>query len=63
MFLADINDKLTEELQKYKTNGTLKDWSTKVLGGGRIILDSPNRNIKVYGYSQVMDMLLIQVHS
>jgi len=49
---TDINDIVTEYLQKMKEKGELTEWSTKVLGGGRLIHDSPNKTIKVYGYSQ-----------
>lgn len=51
---ADINDKVTEQLQKLKSDGTLKDWRAKVLGGGRIAHDATSKTIKVYGYSQVI---------
>ncbi|KAF2894350.1 hypothetical protein ILUMI_11828 [Ignelater luminosus] len=51
-FHSDINDMVTKELQKMKEKGDLPEWSTKVLGGGRIIHDAPNKTIKVYGYSQ-----------
>ncbi|XP_064212106.1 14 kDa phosphohistidine phosphatase [Tribolium castaneum] len=49
---SDINDKVTEELQNLKSAKTIRDWRTKVLGGGRINHDSEAKNIKVYGYSQ-----------
>lgn len=49
---ADINDKVTEELQKLKSSKILSDWRSKVLGGGRINHDPETKSIKVYGYSQ-----------
>ncbi|GJQ72589.1 putative sex-regulated protein [Trypoxylus dichotomus] len=49
---SDINDKVTEHLQKLTLDGVLKDWQTKVLGGGRIAHDAAAKAIKVYGYSQ-----------
>ncbi|KAF5302690.1 hypothetical protein FQR65_LT08432 [Abscondita terminalis] len=49
---ADINDMVTEEFTKLQEKGELPKWNTKVLGGGRIIHDSSNKTIKVYGYSQ-----------
>lgn len=52
-FSADINDKVTEELQKLKTDGALTNWTAKVLGGGRINHDPDAKSLKVYGYSQV----------
>ena len=48
---ADINDKVTEELQALKSSNTIRDWRTKVLGGGRINHDSKSKELKVYGYS------------
>ena len=48
---ADVNDKVTEELQKAKSEGLVKKWSAKVLGGGRIDHDADGKKIKVYGYS------------
>lgn len=44
---------MTEQLQKLKANGTLKDWTSKVLGGGRIKHDPNSKLLQVYGYSQV----------
>ncbi|KAK9692973.1 Janus/Ocnus family (Ocnus) [Popillia japonica] len=52
IYMGDINDKVTEQLQKLKSDGVLKDWQTKVLGGGRIAHDAAAKAIKVYGYSQ-----------
>lgn len=52
-FPADINDKVTNELQELKVTKTIRDWRSKVLGGGRINHDAENKIIKVYGYSQV----------
>lgn len=52
-FAADINDKVTEQLQKLKTEGVLADWRSKVLGGGRIKHEPATKTIQVYGYSQV----------
>ncbi|KAK5650563.1 hypothetical protein RI129_001592 [Pyrocoelia pectoralis] len=49
---VDVNDMVTDELQKLKLKGEVDQWNTKVLGGGRIIHDSSNKTIKVYGYSQ-----------
>ncbi|KAJ8985584.1 hypothetical protein NQ317_015075 [Molorchus minor] len=49
---ADINNKLTEELQDLKASNTIRDWRSKVLGGGRINHDAAAKSIKVYGYSQ-----------
>ncbi|KAK4883431.1 hypothetical protein RN001_006750 [Aquatica leii] len=49
---VDINDMVTDELKKVMGKGDSPKWSTKVLGGGRIIHDSSNKTIKVYGYSQ-----------
>lgn len=53
LFAADIYDKTTEELQSLKSNGNIKEWKSKVLGGGRINHDSNAKSINVYGYSQV----------
>ncbi|KAF5284071.1 hypothetical protein FQA39_LY17120 [Lamprigera yunnana] len=52
LIAVDVNDLVTKELQKLKERGDLPKWSTKVLGGGRIIHDSSQKSIKVYGYSQ-----------
>ncbi|KAL1490954.1 hypothetical protein ABEB36_011622 [Hypothenemus hampei] len=49
---ADINDKVTEELQKLKKSKAITDWRSKVLGGGRIKHDPSSKSINVYGYSQ-----------
>ncbi|RZC41368.1 Ocnus domain containing protein [Asbolus verrucosus] len=49
---SDINDKVTEELQDLKSSKVIRDWRTKVLGGGRINHDCSSKVIKVYGYSQ-----------
>lgn len=49
---ADINDKVTSELQKLKSSQEIRDWRCKVLGGGRINHDPETKSIKVYGYSQ-----------
>lgn len=49
---ADINDKVTEELQTLKVSKAIRDWRSKVLGGGRIEHDSVSKALKVYGYSQ-----------
>ncbi|XP_050293454.1 14 kDa phosphohistidine phosphatase-like [Anthonomus grandis grandis] len=49
---ADINDKVTEELQALKAGSTIKDWRSKVLGGGRIKHDPDGKTLNVYGYSQ-----------
>ncbi|KAG5880130.1 hypothetical protein JTB14_027504 [Gonioctena quinquepunctata] len=49
---ADINDKVTSELQALKASKAIRDWRSKVLGGGRINHDPDTKNIKVYGYSQ-----------
>lgn len=49
---SDINDKVTEELQKLKSSQAIRDWRSKVLGGGRISHDPETKSIKVYGYSQ-----------
>ncbi|XP_018320103.1 14 kDa phosphohistidine phosphatase-like [Agrilus planipennis] len=49
---VDVNDLVTDELNKLKEKGSFNEWKTQVLGGGRIIHDPANKNIKVYGYSQ-----------
>ncbi|XP_074029008.1 14 kDa phosphohistidine phosphatase [Leptinotarsa decemlineata] len=49
---ADINDKVTSELQALKASKVIRDWRSKVLGGGRISHDPESKQIKVYGYSQ-----------
>ncbi|KAH1012541.1 hypothetical protein HUJ05_011685 [Dendroctonus ponderosae] len=49
---ADINDKVTDELQALKSSKVIKDWRSKVLGGGRIKHDPGAKTINVYGYSQ-----------
>lgn len=49
---ADIDDKVTEELQSLKVAKSIRDWRTKVLGGGRIEHNSASKVLKVYGYSQ-----------
>lgn len=49
---ADINDKLTSELQNLKSTQAIRDWRCKVLGGGRINHDPETKTMKVYGYSQ-----------
>ncbi|XP_056641769.1 14 kDa phosphohistidine phosphatase-like [Diorhabda carinulata] len=49
---ADINDKVTSDLQKLKSSKVIQDWRTKVLGGGRIQHDPQDNKILVYGYSQ-----------
>lgn len=51
-FHTDINDKVTEQLLKLKETGALKDWRSKVLGGGKIKHDPEAKNIQVYGESQ-----------
>lgn len=49
---ADINDKVTSELQKLKSSKAIDKWRSKVLGGGRIQHDADVKKILVYGYSQ-----------
>ncbi|XP_022900029.1 14 kDa phosphohistidine phosphatase-like [Onthophagus taurus] len=49
---SDINDKVTDQLQKLKVDGSIKEWKSKVLGGGRIDHNAAGKSIKVYGYSQ-----------
>ncbi|KAH1005442.1 hypothetical protein HUJ04_006431 [Dendroctonus ponderosae] len=49
---SDINDKVTDELQALKSSKVIKDWRSKVLGGGRIKHDPGAKTINVYGYSQ-----------
>nr|CAH7722667.1 unnamed protein product [Callosobruchus chinensis] len=49
---ADINDKVTNELQDLKESKAIRDWRSKVLGGGRINHDAESKTLKVYGYSQ-----------
>ncbi|XP_023311894.1 14 kDa phosphohistidine phosphatase-like [Anoplophora glabripennis] len=49
---SDINDKVTGELQQLKASKAIRDWRSKVLGGGRINHDAEAKDIKVYGYSQ-----------
>lgn len=55
-FAADINDKVTDELQALKSSKAIKDWRSKVLGGGRIKHDPGAKTINVYGYSQVTNL-------
>ncbi|KAJ8947070.1 hypothetical protein NQ318_019965 [Aromia moschata] len=50
--VPDINDKVTGELQALKASSAIRDWRSKVLGGGRINHDAAAKSIKVYGYSQ-----------
>lgn len=61
-FSADINDTVTEELQELKSSQQIRDWRSKVLGGGRINHDPKAKNIKVYGYSQVSDFLIFIIY-
>ena len=49
---VDVNDLVVGELEKLKLQGKITKWDLKVVGGGRIIHDSSNKTIKVYGYSQ-----------
>lgn len=57
--LADIDDKLSSQLQKLKQNGKLQSWRTKVLGGGRIRHEPDKKSLFVYGYSQVNLIFLL----